>query len=95
MENESTLNPSAYPSPLPQGLTGLYTVSYPATGQDVKAVFTNVWGARTTMDLGAATGPEPLANLIPETTAAAFGIAGVIWLVVDGILKTRKSGLRG
>ncbi|MDG7016148.1 MAG: hypothetical protein JRM82_02105, partial [Nitrososphaerota archaeon] len=94
VENESTLNPSAYPSPLPQGLTGPYTVSYPATGQDVKAVFTNVWGAKTTINLGTATGPATLVSLIPETTAAAFGIAGIAWLIVSGVLKTRRGRTR-
>jgi len=91
IENESELNPSTYPSPLPQGLTGLYTVSYPATGQDVKSIFTNFWGAKTTVDLGSATSSAPLVNLIPQTTAAAFGIAGIAWLVLSGVLKTRKA----
>ena len=90
MENESTLNASAYPLPLPQGVTGLYSVSYPATGQDVKAVFTNIWGATTTVDLGAATGPAPLSTLIPDTTVAAFAIAGIAWLILSGIIKARK-----
>ena len=90
IENKSTLNGAVYPSPLPQGLVGLYTLSYPATGQDVKAVFTNVWGAKTTIDLGAAAAPTPLTNLIPETTAAAFGIAGIIWLIASGILKMKR-----
>ena len=94
IENESALNPSAYTSPLPQGLTGLFTVSYPATGQDVKAVFTNAWGAKTTVDLGVATVPAPLLSLIPETTAAAFGIAALAWLVVSGVLKTKRSDVR-
>ncbi|MDG7016340.1 MAG: hypothetical protein JRM82_03090, partial [Nitrososphaerota archaeon] len=91
IENESTLNSAAYPSPLPQGLTGFFSITYPATGQDVRAVFTNVWGAKTTVDLGVATAPAPLATLIPETTVAAFGIAGVVWLIASGILKTRKT----
>ncbi|MDG7016411.1 MAG: hypothetical protein JRM82_03445, partial [Nitrososphaerota archaeon] len=95
VENESTLNPSSYPSPLPQGLIGLYTVSYPAVGRDVKAVFTNVWGAKTTLDLGTATGPPPLTNLIPETTAAVFGIAGIAWFIVAGLLKAKKAALHG
>ena len=94
MENESTLNASAYPSPLPQGVTGLYSVSYPATGQDVKAVFTNVWGAKTTIDLGVTTPPPPVMNLIPETTIAAFGIAGLALLIVSGVLRTRKTNFR-
>ena len=93
IENESTLIPSAYSSPLPQGLTGLYSVSYPATGQDVKAVFTNAWGAKTTVDLGVATPPPPLTNLIPETTVVAFGIAGIAWLIVSGALKNRRTGV--
>jgi hypothetical protein len=90
VENLSALNPSAYPSPLPQGLTGLYSISYPATGKDVKAVFTNVWGAKTVIDLGTSTGPAPLVSFVPETTAAAFGIAGIFWLVVSGLLKMRR-----
>jgi len=32
-----------------------------------------------------------MANLIPETTAAAFGIAGIAWLIASGILKTKKT----
>ncbi|MDG7013241.1 MAG: hypothetical protein JRN11_07260 [Nitrososphaerota archaeon] len=95
VENESALNPSAYPSPLLQGLTGLYTVSYPATGQDVKVVFTNLWGAKTTLDLGMATAPPPLTNLVPETTVAAFGIAFLAWLLVSSALKTRRAGIHG
>jgi hypothetical protein len=95
IENESTLNASAYPSPLPQGITGLYAVSYPATGQDVKAVFTNVWGAETTIDLGTATLPPPLTNLIPETTVTAFGIAGIAWLIVSGLLSTKRKPTHG
>ncbi|MDG6949225.1 MAG: hypothetical protein JRM77_05145 [Nitrososphaerota archaeon] len=93
IENISTLNPSAYPSPLPQGLTGLYELSYPATGQDVEAVFTNIWGAKSTIDLGAAGAAAPSFNLIPETTVAAFGIAGIAWLIVSGALKTRKASV--
>ena len=92
VENESALSATAYPSPLPGGLSGLFSITYPATGQDAKAVFTNIWGARTTIDLGTPTPPAPLTSLIPETTVAAFGIAGVVWLVVDGILRTRKAG---
>jgi hypothetical protein len=90
IENKSTLNTATYPSPLPQGLVGFYTLSYPATGQDVKAIFTNVWGAKTMIDLGTAAAPAPLANLIPETTAAAFGIAGIIWLIASGILRMKR-----
>ncbi|MDG6919548.1 MAG: hypothetical protein JRN62_08980 [Nitrososphaerota archaeon] len=90
IENESTLNSAAYPSPLPQGLTGFFSITYPATGQDVRAVFANVWGAKTTVDLGVATAPAPLATLIPETTVAVFGIAGIVWLIVSEVLKTRK-----
>ena len=93
IENESTLNSAAYPSPLPQGLTGFFSITYPATGQDVRAVFANVWGAKTTVDLGVATAPAPLATLIPETTVAAFAIAGVVWLIVSGVLKTRKPSI--
>ena len=93
IENESTLNSAAYPSPLPQGLTGFFSITYPATGQDVRAVFTNVWGAETTVDLGVATAPAPLATLIPETTVAAFATAGVAWLIVSGVLKTRKPSI--
>ena len=93
IENISSLNPSAYPSPLPQGLTGLYELTYPATGQDVKAVFTNIWGTKTTIDLGTAGAAAPSFNLIPETTVAAFGIAGIAWLIVSGALKTRKANV--
>ena len=64
---------------------------YPATGQDVRAVFANVWGAKTAIDLGVATAPAPLATLIPETTVAVFGIAGIMWLIANGILKPRKT----
>jgi hypothetical protein len=93
IENESELNSAAYPSPLQQGLTGPFALPYPATGQDVKAVFTNIWGAKTTVDLGTAQAPAPPTSLIPETTAAAFGIAGIIWLVASGVLKTRRAGV--
>ncbi|MDG6920941.1 MAG: hypothetical protein JRN59_05370 [Nitrososphaerota archaeon] len=93
IENESTLDSAAYPSPLPQGLTGFFSITYPATGQDVRAVFANVWGAKTTVDLGVATAPAPLATLIPETTVAAFAIAGVVWLIASGVLKTRKPSI--
>jgi hypothetical protein len=93
IENVSTLNPSAYPSPLQTGLTGLYELNFPNAGQDVKAVFTNVWGAKTTVDLGALPAPAPLTQLIPETTIAVFGIAGIAWLIVSGILKTRKANV--
>ena len=91
IENISTVNPSAYPSPVQTGLSGPYELSFPATGQDAKAVFTNVWGAKTTIDLGAPLAPAPLTQLIPETTVAAFGMAGIAWLIVSGILKTRKA----
>ena len=94
IENESTLSPSAYSSPLPQGPTGLYEASYPAAGQDVKAVFTSVWGAKTTVDLGTGSAPQPLLNLIPETTVAVFGIAGLGWLVVSSVLRTKKTDPR-
>ena len=93
VENQSGLNPNAYPSPLPQGLTGLYTVSYPATGQDVKVVFTNVWGATSIIDLGTVVPNNSLVDLIPTTTAAAFGIALIAWFVVSGVLKTRRAGV--
>lgn len=93
IENESTLDSAAYPSPLPQGLTGFFSIAYPATGQDVRAVFTNVWGAKTAVDLGVATAPAPLTSLIPETTVAAFAIAGVVWLIASGVLKTRKPSI--
>ena len=93
IENESILNSAAYPSPLPQGHTGFFSITYPATGQDVRAVFTNVWGAKTTVDLGVATAPAPLTSLIPETTVAAFAIVGVVWLIASGVLKTRKPSI--
>jgi hypothetical protein len=93
IENVSTLNPSAYPSPIQTGLTGLYELTFPATGQDVKAIFTNIWGAKTTVDLGTPAAAAPLTGLIPETTVAAFGIAGIAWLIVSGILKTRKASV--
>ncbi|MDG7022938.1 MAG: hypothetical protein JRN45_00295 [Nitrososphaerota archaeon] len=87
---QSTLNAGAYPSPLPTALTGIYSVTYPATGQDTKVVFTNVWGAKTTIDLGTPAAPPSAINLIPTTTAAAFGIALMVWFVVNRALKTRR-----
>jgi len=97
VEGDSTLEPTtnAYPyqSPLQPFVTGFYSVSYYATGQDTKVVFTNVWGAATTIDLGMVPAPATAINLIPATTVVAFGIAFMIWFVVSGILKTRKSGL--
>ena len=90
---QSTLNASAYSSPLPQALSGLYSVTFSPTGQDTKVIFTNVWGATTTLDLGAAATPSPLVNLIPATTATAFGVAMIMWLIVSGVLKTRKAGV--
>ena len=90
---QSTLNASAYPSPLPQALTGLYSVTFPSTGQDTKVVFTNVWGATTTLNLGAAAAPSTLVNLIPATTATVFGVAMILWLIVSGVLKTRKASV--
>ena len=90
---QSLLNSSAYPSPAPQGLTGLYSVTFPATGQDTRVVFTNVWGGTTTLDLGTAAAPAPPANLIPVTTAAVFGVAFLLWSVVNRTLKTRKTGV--
>jgi hypothetical protein len=95
IENESLLNPSAYQSPLPQGLAGLYTMTLPVTGQDVEAVFTNVWGAKTTIDLGTLTAQSPVISLIPTSTAAAFGIAFIAWFIVNSFLKTRKVRLHG
>lgn len=95
IENESTLDSAAYPSPLPQGLTGFFSITYPATGQDVRAVFANVWGAKTAVDLGVATAPAPMATLIPETTVAAFGIAGILWFIVTATLKMRSSASHG
>ena len=90
IENESVLNSGSYPSPFPQGLTGPFSITYLGTGQDAKATFTNVWGAETTIDLGIPLPSPPLTNLVPETTVAAFGIAGLAWLIVGGILKTRR-----
>jgi hypothetical protein len=86
---QSTLSASAYPSPLPTALTGLYTVSYPATGQNMKVVFTNIWGATTTIDLGSPPVPSPTISLIPFTTAAAFGVAFLAWFIASGVLKTK------
>jgi hypothetical protein len=91
VEYLSTLNPSSYPSPLPQGLEGLYNTSYPASGEDTKAVFTNIWGAKTTVGMGVAKGPGVPVCLLPETAVAAFGIAALAWLVVSGILRTKRS----
>jgi hypothetical protein len=88
---QSTLNASAYPSPLPPALTGFYSVVFPSTGQDTKVVFTNVWGATTTLNLGAAAALSPLVNLIPVTTATAFGVALILWLIVSGVLRTRRA----
>ena len=90
IENELLLNPEAYPSPIPLGITGPFSITYPGTGQDVKAVLTNVWGAKTAIDLGIAAPPPPLTNLIPETTVAAFGMAGIVWLIVSGVLRTKR-----
>jgi hypothetical protein len=83
---------SQYQTPLPQSVTGFYSVSYPATGQDTKVIFTNIWGGVTTIDLGTPAAPSPLINLIPATTVTAFGVAFIIWFIVSGILKTRKAG---
>ncbi len=60
----------------------------------MKAVFTNVWGATTSVDLGIAAPPAPLINLIPATTEAAFGIAFLVWFILSGILKTRRTSVR-
>ena len=92
--SQPTLTTTAYPSPLPVALTGPYSVSYPASGADTKIVFTNIWGATTTIDLGAQPPGSPLLNLIPPVTATAFGVAFVAWLIVSGVLKTRKASLR-
>ncbi|MDG7016668.1 MAG: hypothetical protein JRM82_04750, partial [Nitrososphaerota archaeon] len=59
------------------------------------AVFANVWGAKTAVDLGVATAPAPMATLIPETTVAAFGIAGILWFIVTATLKMRSSASHG
>jgi len=91
IESESLLNPSAYASPIPQGLTGLYTISYPATAQDVKAVFTNVWGVSTFVSLSTAAPSVSLIDLIPTTTAVAFGFAFIALQLVTGVMKTRKN----
>ncbi len=88
---QTTVGTSSYPSPLPPALTGLYSLSYPATGQDTKVVFTNVWGATTAVDLGTSPAPAPLVSLIPATTVTAFGIAFIIWFIVSGVLKTRRA----
>jgi len=92
-EPQPTTNAYLYQSPLPPSVTGFYSVSYPATGEDTKVVFTNLWGATTTIDLGTATAPAPLTSLIPATTVAAFGIAFILWFIVSGILRMRKSGV--
>ena len=94
IENESALNKAAYPSPLPQALTGLYTVSYSATGLDTRVVFRNAWEATTIMDLGAPATTAPLVSLLPATTATAFGIAMLLWIVVSGMLKTRRMSIQ-
>ena len=88
---QSLLNSSVYPSPMPQGLTGFYSVTFPATGQDARVVFTNIWGGTTTLDLGVVATPTLPANLIPITTAAIFGVAFLLWSVVNRALKTRKT----
>ena len=93
LSEQSTLSTGAYPSPLPTALTGLYTTTFQASQQDMKIVFTNIWGAKTTLDLSATPSSSPLLNLIPETTIAAFGVALTIWFVVSGILKTRKNSV--
>jgi hypothetical protein len=94
LEPQPTTNAYPYQSPLPPSATGFYSVSYPATGEDTKVVFTNMWGATTTIDLGTALAPAPPINLIPVTTAAAFAIAFMIWFVISGVMKTRKAGHR-
>jgi hypothetical protein len=88
---QSVLTIGAYPSPIPTALTGLYSVMYPASGQDTKVVFTNVWGVTTTVDLGPLPTPTPF-NLIPTATATAFGIATIMWLIASSALKNRKTG---
>ena len=75
---------------VPTALTGLYTTTFQASQQDMKIVFTNIWGAKTTLDLSATPSSSPLLNLIPETTIAAFGVALFIWFVVNSVLKTKK-----
>jgi len=86
-----SLGTSAYPSPLPPAFTGLYSITYPASGQDTKVIFTNIWGAMTTIELGTPPIPSSLISLIPATTVTAFGIALVIWFIMNSLLKTRKT----
>jgi hypothetical protein len=91
--SQSTLTAEAYPSPLPGALTGPYSVTYPASGADTKIVFTNIWGATTTVDLGTQSPGIPPFDLIPPVTAAAFGVAFIAWMIVSGVLKTRRTNL--
>src|SRR5437899_10748227 len=86
-----TLGTSAYLSPLPPAVTGLYSITYPASGHDTKVIFTNLWGAMTTIELGTPPIPSPLISLIPATTVTAFGIAVIIWFIMNSLLKTRKT----
>ena len=88
---QPTLGTSAYPSPLPPAFTGLYSITYPASGQDTKVIFTNIWGAMTTIELGTPPIPSSLISLIPATTVTAFGFALIIWFIVNSLLKTRKT----
>jgi len=90
---QSLLNSSAYPSPLPQGATGFYSVTFAGTGQDDRVVFTNVWDGTTTLDLGLAAIPALPPNLIPVTTATVLGIAFLLWSVVSRVLKTKRTGI--
>ncbi|MDG7011774.1 MAG: hypothetical protein JRN17_01630 [Nitrososphaerota archaeon] len=93
LPRQSTMNASAYPSPLPAALTGLYSITYPASGQETRVVFTNAWGATTVLDLGTATSGNSSVDLIPTTTVAVFGIAFLAWLMISSVLKTKKPGV--
>jgi hypothetical protein len=86
-----SLPPYPYPSPFPPSATGFYSVLYPASGQDTQVVFTNIWGAKTAIDIGAAPPPTQPSSLVPFTTAAVFGIAFIIWFIIRNILKSRRS----
>jgi len=52
-----------------------------------------VWGATTTLDLGAAATPSPSVDLIPATTATVLGAALILWLIVGGVLKTGRASV--
>src|SRR2546428_13540413 len=88
---QPTLGTSAYPSPLPPALTGLYSIPYPASGQDTKVIFTNIWGAMTTIELGPPPIPSSLISLIPAPPALPFGTAPIIWFIINSLLKTRNT----